>query len=130
MDTAARFGNRIAILARDGYPDEGKTMEGVMRYGDYDIVAILDHNHAGSYSRDHFPDLPNAPVVAGMDDVSESIDSLLIGVAPVGGGIEERWRDDIKTALERGVDVISGIHEQLSEDPEFATPAAESGATS
>lgn len=129
MDTASRFGDRIAILAHDGYPDEGKTMEGVMRYGDYDIVAILDHNHAGSYSREHFPDLPNAPVVAGMDDVSESIDSLLIGVAPVGGAIEERWRDDIKTALERGVDVISGMHEQLSEDPEFATPAAESGAT-
>ncbi len=129
MDRTTRFGERIAILAHDGYPDDGKTMEGVMRYGDYEIVAVLDHEHAGSETREHFPDLPNAPVRASMDDVSEPIDALLIGVAPVGGGVDERWREDIGTALARGCDVVSGLHEQLSEDSEFAALAAENGAT-
>lgn len=129
MATTSQFGDRIAILAHDGYPDNGKTMEGVMRYGDYDIAAILDHNHASSYTHEYFPGLPNAPVLASMDDVREPVDSLLIGVAPVGGIIEERWRDDIRTALKRGCDIISGMHEQLSEDPEFAALATENGAT-
>lgn len=104
-------------------------MEGVMRYGDYDVVAVLDHMHAGSNTRDQFPDLPATPIRASMADVAESVDALLIGVAPVGGGIEERWRTDIKTALERGCDVVSGMHEQLSDDSELAALAAENGAT-
>ncbi|WP_114577128.1 DUF1611 domain-containing protein [Saliphagus sp. LR7] len=129
MAPASRFGDRIAILAHGGYPDNGKTMEGVMRYGDYEIAAVLAHDHAGSRTRESFPDLPDAPIWATMDDVTEPVDALLIGVAPVGGGIDDRWRADIVRALERGCDVVSGLHDQLSEDPEFAALAAEYDAT-
>lgn len=129
MAHPSRFGDRLAILAHGGYPDNGKTMEGVMRYGDYDIAAVLAHGYAGSATQDHFPDLPNAPVRASMDDVSGPVDALLIGVAPVGGEIDERWRKDIRAALERGCDVISGMHDQLSDDPEFAALAADHDAT-
>lgn len=124
-----RFGDRIAILAHGGYPENGKTMEGVMRYGDYDIAAVLAHDYAGSNTREHFPDLPATPVRADMTRVDGPIDALLIGVAPVGGGIADQWRADIRAALERGCDIISGLHDQLSDDPEFAALAAEYGAT-
>lgn len=126
---ATRFGERLAILAHDGYPENAKTMEGVMRYGDYDIVAILDHEHAGSSTREQFPDLPETPIRESMADVPEEVDALLLGVAPVGGGIEDRWRADITAALEAGCDVMSGLHDQLSDDREFAALADEYGAT-
>lgn len=124
-----RFGDRIAILAHGGYPENAKTMEGVMRYGDYDVAAVLDHDHAGSNTREQFPDLPATPIRADMARVDDPVDALLLGVAPVGGGIDDRWRTDIRTALERGCDIVSGMHDQLSDDPEFAALAADHGAT-
>jgi uncharacterized NAD-dependent epimerase/dehydratase family protein len=63
-----------------------------------------------------------------MDEVGD-VDALFVGIAPIGGGFDESWRPDVRTALERGADVVSGLHYFLSEDEEFASIAAESGAT-
>jgi uncharacterized NAD-dependent epimerase/dehydratase family protein len=114
---------RIAILAHEKFPDRAKTALGVMRYGDYDVAAVLDRDAAGTQVSDHVPDVGDAPVVASMDDVGE-VDALLIGIAPIGGAFEESWRSDVRAALERGCDVIAGLHYFLSEDEEFARLAA------
>ena len=114
---------RIAILAHEKFPDRAKTALGVMRYGDYDVAAVLDRDAAGTRVSDHVPDVGDAPVVASMDDVDE-VDALLIGIAPIGGAFDESWRPDVRAALERGCDVIAGLHYFLSEDEEFAHLAA------
>ena len=114
---------RIAILAHEKFPDRAKTALGVMRYGDYDVAAVLDRDAAGTRVSDHVPDVGDAPVVASMDDVGE-VDALLVGIAPIGGAFEESWRSDVRAALERGCDVIAGLHYFLSEDEEFARLAA------
>jgi uncharacterized NAD-dependent epimerase/dehydratase family protein len=62
-----------------------------------------------------------------MDDVESDVDALVVGIAPIGGGFEESWRSDVAAALERGCDVISGLHYFLSEDATFATLADEYG---
>ena len=116
---------RIAILAHEKFPDRAKTALGVLRYADYDVVAVLDREQAGTRVHDHVPDVQDAPIVAGMDDLEEPIDALLIGIAPIGGGFEESWRPDVRRALEAGCDVISGLHYFLSDDEEFAALAAE-----
>lgn len=115
---------QIAILAHEKFPERAKTAVGVLRYGDYDVRAVLDRDRAGSRVTDHVPDVPDAPIVSGMDEVGE-VDALLIGIAPIGGGFEETWRADVRTALERGCDVISGLHYFLTEDAEFSRLAAE-----
>jgi uncharacterized NAD-dependent epimerase/dehydratase family protein len=61
-----------------------------------------------------------------MDDAPEA-DALLVGIAPIGGGFDESWRDDVRTAIERGCDLISGLHYFLNDDEEFAELAAERG---
>ena len=114
----------VAILAHEKFPDRAKTAIGVLRYGDYDVTAVLDRDRAGNRVADHVPDVPDAPIVEGMDDV-ESADALLIGIAPIGGGFDETWRDDVETALERGCDVISGLHYFLKEDADFRRLAEE-----
>ncbi len=116
---------RVAILAHEKFPDRAKTALGVLRYADYDVVAVLDRDNPGTRVNDFVPDVQDAPVVAGMDDVDESVDALLIGIAPIGGGFDDSWRPDVRAALERGCDVISGLHYFLADDEEFAALADE-----
>ncbi len=118
----------VALLAHEQFPDRAKTAVGVLRYADYDVVAVLDRDNDGSRVADHVPDVQDAPVVASMSDVDEDVDALVIGIAPIGGGFEESWRPDVRNALERGCDVYSGLHYFLEDDEEFAALAAEHGA--
>ncbi|MFB6096100.1 MAG: DUF1611 domain-containing protein [Haloferacaceae archaeon] len=122
-------GDRIAILAHDHFPDEAKTAVGVLRYGDVQVSAILDRDKAGDSVAEHAPDLPDAPIVGSFDEVPTDVDALVIGIAPFGGGFDERWRSDVRAALEAGCDVVSGLHDVLAEDEEFAALAARHGGT-
>jgi uncharacterized NAD-dependent epimerase/dehydratase family protein len=115
---------RVAILAHEKFPDRAKTAVGVLRYGDHDVVAVLDRDRAGESVADHVPDLPDVPIVESMAEAPEC-DALLIGIAPIGGGFEDSWRPDVRTALKRGCDVIAGLHYLLGEDEEFAALATE-----
>ncbi len=123
----ARFGERIAILAHEKFPHRSKTANGVLRYGDYDVAAVLDRENAGGRVREFLPGVQDAPIVESMEEV-EDVDALFVGIAPIGGGFDESWRPDVRAALERGCDVVSGLHYFLSEDDEFAALAAEHGA--
>ena len=118
---------RLALLAHEQFPGRAKTAVGLLRYTDDEVVAVLDRDNAGGSVRDHLPDVQDAPIVSSMVDVDEEVDSLVIGIAPIGGGFEDSWRPDVRTAIERGADVIAGLHYFLSEDEEFAALAEEHG---
>src|SRR5699024_346384 len=108
----------IALLAHDQFPDRAKTAVSMLRYADEEVVAVLDRETAGKHVHDFVPDVQDAPIVARMDDVEEC-DELVIGIAPIGGGFEDSWRPDVRTALERGCDVTAGLHYFLEDDEEF-----------
>ncbi|WP_436347291.1 DUF1611 domain-containing protein [Natronorubrum sp. FCH18a] len=117
---------RVAILAHEKFPDRAKTALGVLRYTDDDVVAVLDRDSAGQRVNDFVPDVQDAPIREGMADLAaDDVDTLLIGIAPIGGGFDESWREDVRTALEYGCDVVSGLHYFLAEDEEIAALAAE-----
>jgi uncharacterized NAD-dependent epimerase/dehydratase family protein len=113
----------IALLAHEKFPNDAKTAVSILRYADDDVVAVLDRDTAGQRVHDFLPDVQDAPIVAGMDDIA--CDELIIGIAPIGGGFCESWRPDVRTALERGCDVTAGLHYFLSEDEEFRALADE-----
>lgn len=115
---------RIVILAHGQFPDRAKTALGVMRYGDDEVVAVLDRANAGDRVHDHVETVPDAPIVAGVEAVDDA-DALVIGIAPIGGGFDESWRPDITGALRRGWDVVAGLHAFLGEDEEFAELATD-----
>ena len=118
---------RVAILAHEQFPDRAKTAVGVLRYADDDVVAVLDRETAGTTVADHLPDLGSeAPVVEGVAD-APAFDALIVGIAPIGGGFEESWRPDVRAAIERGADVVAGLHYFLNDDEEFARLADEHG---
>lgn len=119
---------RVAILAHEKFPDDAKTAVGILRYGDHDVVGILDRDHPDERVSDHLSGVQDAPVVASMDDIPDC-DALVVGIAPIGGGFDESWRPDVRTAIRRGCDVVAGLHYQLSADEEFATLADDHGVT-
>ena len=125
---------RIAILAEGAFEwHYGKTATGVIRYGRDTVVAVIDSTKAGM-------DVPQAlggasfghgiPVVR---DIHEALnyqpDSLLIGIAPMGGALPEAWRWQLLTAIDNGLDIISGLHFFLSQDGELRAAAAKHGVT-
>jgi uncharacterized NAD-dependent epimerase/dehydratase family protein len=119
----------VAVLAHDRFPDRAKTAVGVLRYADYDVTAVIDRAHAGESVADHLPGVPDAPIVGEMADAlaTGDPDALLIGIAPIGGGFDDSWRPDVRTAIESGCDVIAGLHYFLADDEAFAALAADHG---
>ena len=118
---------RVAILAHEQFPDRAKTAVGILRYADHEVVAVLDRDAAGTTVGDHLPDVgSDAPVVEGVADAPE-FDALIIGIAPIGGGFDDSWRPDVRGAIERGADVVAGLHYFLNEDEEFVRLADEHG---
>ena len=121
---------RYAVLAPGEFEHNAKTAHGVIRYGSDDIVAVIDPAHAGKTVADVLPHLGSAaPFVA---DVASALryhpTSLLIGVAPQGGALPQAWRDEIVRALHAELEIVSGLHDLLGEDPEFAQLAHRHGA--
>ena len=53
--------------------------------------------------------------------------SLVIGVAPVGGGIPPQWWPALLEALAAGLDVVSGMHTRLAEVPGLPEAAQRHG---
>ncbi|WP_137285076.1 DUF1611 domain-containing protein [Halorussus salinisoli] len=115
---------KVAVLAHEKFPDRAKTAVGLLRYSDYEVEAVLDRDNAGKRVSDFLPDVQDAPIVAEMADAPD-VDALIVGIAPIGGGFDESWRSDVTTALERGCDLISGLHYFLEDDAEFARLADE-----
>jgi uncharacterized NAD-dependent epimerase/dehydratase family protein len=54
--------------------------------------------------------------------------SLVIGVATVGGVIPDAWWEVIYAAARAGLDIVSGLHGRLADNPELVAAANTSGA--
>jgi D-glutamate N-acetyltransferase len=97
-------------------PHYGKTARGVILYGPHPVSAIVDSENAGV-------DVEGIPVVASVEDglaVEPRANTALVGVALAGGRLPAEWRVLLRAVLEAGLDLESGMHELLSEDPELA----------
>lgn len=111
----------------------GKTANGLVRYSrKYAIVGVLDSTHAGRDAGQVLDGRPcGIPIFAslseGIDRASPRPESLIIGVATFGGYIPNEFRPAIREAIERGLNIVAGLHEYLTEDPEFAPVAKDKG---
>jgi len=106
---------RILILG-EGFshdPHYGKTMRGIIRYGPDPVVAILDSARAGAEHE-------RIPIVGTVDDALPYEPTVaVVGVATQGGRFPPTWRELLKASIVAGLDVESGLHEFVSDDPEL-----------
>ncbi|MEB3286236.1 MAG: DUF1611 domain-containing protein [Vampirovibrionales bacterium] len=128
--TDGHFGTSVAKLAT-----------GVLRYGQWPVVAIVDSTQAGKTAAEvvsHLADTPvaNTPIIAGLADLAalekspgyQPPKALILGTAPIGGKFPEHWYGILKTAIEtHQLHLINGMHQFLNDDPELARLAMASG---
>jgi uncharacterized NAD-dependent epimerase/dehydratase family protein len=121
--------DRRMVVLTDGHsnPLTAKTACSVLRYCPDEVVAVFDSAAAGQTSSELLGVGGEIPVVGDLDSAPDA-NALLIGIAPPGGKIPPHWRSIILTAIARGMDVVSGLHEFLADDREFADAASKSGA--
>ncbi len=123
---------RLVILTEGQFgPHDSKTAWGVIRYGPDEVVAVLDSTIAGRNAGEWIPGV-DIPIVATLEESFEipgrpRPDGLLIGIAPTGGRLPDAWRATIMTALSNGLDIHSGLHQFLGDDPDFSAAAATHG---
>lgn len=126
---------RLVILAEGALDDHGgKTAFGVLRYGARPVVAVIDSTRAPARIGDirRIPGRMDVPIVATLEDalaMPEPPTALLIGIAPTGGRLPDPWRPILLRAIEAGLDIISGLHTFLSDDPELREAAVAAGVT-
>src|SRR5207248_968444 len=115
---------RLLILAeaRSGDPHFGKTARGVMRYAPEDVVALLD-SHSAAESVEGFPLVRTVEQAIAYEPTT-----ALVGVATPGGRFPPAWRELLEDCLRAGLDLESGLHEFVSNDPELVALAEEHGA--
>ncbi|MEO8571800.1 MAG: DUF1611 domain-containing protein [Chloroflexota bacterium] len=123
---------RLVILAEGEFAmHSAKTAFGVIRYGRDDVVAVLDSTRAGQNVEAFLPG-QDIPIVASLGDalaLPNPPDALLIGIAPTGGRLPESWRSVITAAIDSGLDILSGLHTFIGDDPAFAAAAEARGTT-
>jgi uncharacterized NAD-dependent epimerase/dehydratase family protein len=111
------------ILARGFFStSRARTAHGLIRYGKkYKIISVIDETITGK----------DAGEVIGMGNIGIPILSnidikaevLIIGVVPSDRQLPRTWREDIKTAIENRLNIVSGLHEFLGNDNEFVALA-------
>jgi len=114
---------------------DGKTANGLVRHTErYRIAGVLDSRLAGRDAGEVLSGEPRGiPIFASLSEAlakaAERPTHLVIGLAPEGGRLPDAYRNVVVEALRAGINIDSGLHQFLSDDPELAKLAAEHGAT-
>jgi uncharacterized NAD-dependent epimerase/dehydratase family protein len=114
---------RLLILAEGHSADShfGKTARGVLRYRREQVVAVLDSERAGQLEA-------GVPIVGTVEDALRfEPTTALVGVATQGGRFPPAWRELLKSSIAGGLDLESGLHEFISDDPELVELARRFG---
>lgn len=128
MDTAAvlcegEFGKNL-----------GKTASGLVRHSlRFKIVGVIDSTVPYGDAGEILDGVKKGiPIFHSLQELIKSQESrpkfLIIGVATIGGKLPDSFRAAVREALEAGINVISGLHEQIGNEPEFIA-AAKAGGT-
>src|SRR4051812_8193376 len=107
-----------------------KTATSIIRYCAHEVACVLDSKAArsGKPLQDFIGVGAGIPLVSTIKEgLRYRPTQLLIGIAPVGGTLPAAWRKVILEALSAGLDVVSGLHQALGDDAEFAAAAKKKG---
>ncbi|MFN7965597.1 MAG: DUF1611 domain-containing protein [Acidobacteriota bacterium] len=122
-----------AILTLDAFqtPD-AKTAHGLVRGPSrYALIALIDRRGAGHDAGELLDGrargIPTFASLRAMLAAGLHPQWCVVGVATSGGVLPDALRAPLLDALEQGIGVVNGLHESLSDQPEFCA-AAERGA--
>ncbi|GAA6209134.1 DUF1611 domain-containing protein [Cognatishimia sp. WU-CL00825] len=108
---------------------DGKTANGLVRHSEaYQIVSVIDSTRSGENSGQVLDDvLNNIPIFKDLDAaVGRELhkpDTFIYGMAPSSGQLSTFDRGVVLDAIARGMNIVSGLHEYLSDDSEITQAA-------
>ncbi|MEM3567121.1 MAG: DUF1611 domain-containing protein [Thermoplasmata archaeon] len=110
----------------------GKTANGLVRVSRrFKIRGVIDSTKAGRDAGEVLDGRPKGiPIYSTLEEAlvtNPDVKYLIIGVATIGGLLPPEYREVVKKAIQQGLNIVSGLHEYLSEDPELASLAARHG---
>ncbi len=109
---------------------DGKTASGLVRHSEtYNIVGVIDSSLAGKDAGEQLDNQKNyIPIFANLQSALDRLPDIpncyIYGKAPLDATISIAERALILEAMTKGMDIINGLHEFFSEDPEFIEMAA------
>lgn len=109
---------------------DGKTANGLVRHSEkYKILSVIDSEKAGMDSGFVLDDRPNdIPINRDLTDalkqVGQTPDYFIFGMAPLSGMLSTHERKVMIDAMNRGMNLVNGLHEFLNDDPAFAAASA------
>jgi uncharacterized NAD-dependent epimerase/dehydratase family protein len=130
----------VAIIYCEGAfgTPNGKTAHGLVRFTErYAVRAVVDSEHDGQDAGWLLDGKANGiPVCATIDNAIAQVSvqgtaasHLVVGLAPDGGRLSISAKADICYAMEQGLNVDSGLHDFLSDDPGLVELASRYGVT-
>ncbi len=105
---------------------DGKTANGLVRHSEkYRILSVIDSQQAGLDAGVVLGEEPKAiPVCRNLAEALAHAggvpDYFIYGMAPASGMLSAWEHDLVLEAMGRGMNVVSGLHEFLNDDPELA----------
>ncbi len=108
----------------------GKTANGLVRFTKrFSVVAVIDSTKSGNDAGTVLTGKPKGiPIVSTVEEgIKLGARTLVVGVATDGGYIPDEYRRFIADAISHGLNIVSGLHEFISDDPEFSALAAKYG---
>jgi uncharacterized NAD-dependent epimerase/dehydratase family protein len=120
--------HRFLIIADGEFgPLSSKTANSCVRYFPERIVAVLDRKEAGKTVQDVLGFGGSIPVVGDFEDGINGATAVLIGIAPAGGRLPDEWRTWLRAAIEKRLEIWSGLHTFIGDDPELGPLARARG---
>jgi uncharacterized NAD-dependent epimerase/dehydratase family protein len=129
-------GNAVVYCEGAFNTPNGKTAHGLVRFTRrYRVLSVVDSRFAGRDAGEMIDGKPTrTPVVGSVKEAvalsgsgEDRATHLVVGLAPDGGRLSPAAREDVKRALDFGLNVDCGLHDFLSEDPDLAARAAARG---
>jgi uncharacterized NAD-dependent epimerase/dehydratase family protein len=114
---------------------DGKTANGLVRHSEkYRILAVIDSEKAGKDAGSVLDNTPNGvPIYRNLAEAISTFqampDCFIYGIAPSSGRLSADERLIILNAIRMGMNIVSGLHEFLGDDVEFASAGSASGVT-
>lgn len=131
-------GNAIVYCEGAFNTPNGKTAHGLVRFTKrFNVLSVIDSNYAGqdagqvldgkSYNIPIFEDLATAFKEA--ESKGQQPEYFVIGLAPDGGRLPKAAREAVLKAIGMQLNIVCGLHDFLTEDPEMVDLAKNKGVT-
>ena len=108
--------DKIAVWMEASLDDDyGKMGISALRYLDNEILCVIDSVFSGQSLSEVSIIQKNIPIVKSINEAkSLGCNVLLLGVLTSGGLRPKSWDIVLKEALEKGMSIINGLHDQVS----------------